>query len=167
MPKCQHRLAATPRAGGVRGLIRVLLLLGVSALLAGPLDFLKLTDPGITEAIVGVLMVVVALPLLEAWGKFLREREINAPFVFLLGALLLSGCAMTTEKVDWVLGDVSTQQMTGPEITTVVTDTEATTTCTGGGCETRTIRSYGFTERAVEMLKGVLGTIVDRILRGP
>lgn len=88
----QNRTASPPSAGAARGFVRVLLTALIAALLGGPLAYLGVASPEVIAAVVGLLMLVAVMPALEAWGKFLRERGVNALFCLVL-CLLLAGCA--------------------------------------------------------------------------
>lgn len=104
MSDTQTRQAATPSVGAARGFVRVLLTAIVGSILAGIPWLAGAANKEVITAAVGLLMLVAVMPGLEAWGKYLRERGINALFCLPL-CLLVAGCIAVVKPPVLAFGD--------------------------------------------------------------
>jgi hypothetical protein len=91
MAKEQKREASPPSVGAARGFVRTLAVAGVASVCTLLARWGLEVDGETQVAIVGLVMLV-GFPLLEGWGKRMRESGRNWLVAIPL-ALLLIGCS--------------------------------------------------------------------------
>jgi hypothetical protein len=164
MAEEQKRTASPPSVGAARGFIRTLLVSAVSGICALLAGWGLEIDAETQLAIVGLLMLVF-FPLFEAWGKYMREKGADWLVAIPL-ALLLVGCGTTGKLGTGALGLADAERMEGPVIERTVAADGAVSTRCEEGCVYERAEGWGFTEKFMGAVTGIVQTALAVILPG-